>query len=550
MRQFRKRLGDMLVEAGLITDDQLNQALAEQKNSGLKLGDVLISQGYITEQQKIELLEFQLGIPHVQLHRQKIDEKVVRMIPDHLAKKYQVLPLRIESGKLIVAMSDPLDYYAIEELRMVTSFEVSPVISTKDELNRAIARYFGMQQNVDDVLNVIEEELEETNTDNDAPVVRLVNQTIAQAVTLGASDIHIDPQENGVKVRFRIDGVLRTEREYPASMLNVIVARLKILSNLNIAERRLPQDGRFEMDIDFRKIDIRISTLPTIHGEKTVLRILDVANMKKDIHELCFSVPNFGLFQQMLGAPHGIVLITGPTGSGKTTTLYSALNQLNREDVNIITVEDPVEYQLDGINQVQVNTGTGLTFAKGLRSILRQDPNIVMVGEIRDKETAEMAIRASLTGHLVLSTLHTNNAVSTISRLVDMGIEPFLVASSLRGIVAQRLVRKICPSCKSEIEVTPEITKLFESYSVPFSKLYSGKGCGNCNMTGYRGRMAIHEVAILDDLTRRLIVQGKDESEISASLKVNGYQSMFVDGLQKASQGQTTLSELLRVTME
>lgn len=550
MRQFRKRLGDMVVEAGLITDDQLNQALAEQKNSGLKLGDVLISQGYITEQQKIELLEFQLGIPHVQLHRQKIDEKVVRMIPDHLAKKYQVLPLMVENGKLIVAMSDPLDYYAIEELRMVTSFEVSPVISTKDELNRAIARYFGMQQSVDDVLNVIEEELEETDTDNDAPVVRLVNQTIAQAVALGASDIHIDPQENGVKVRFRIDGVLRTEREYPASMLNVIVARLKILSNLNIAERRLPQDGRFEMDIDFRKIDIRISTLPTIHGEKTVLRILDVASMKKDIHELGFSTHNFKLFQQMMAAPYGIILITGPTGSGKTTTLYSALNQLNRDDVNIITVEDPVEYQLDGINQVQVNTGTGLTFAKGLRSILRQDPNIVMVGEIRDRETAEMAIRASLTGHLVLSTLHTNNAVSTISRLVDMGIEPFLVASSLRGIVAQRLVRKICPSCKSEVEVTPEMRGLFETNSVPFFKMYAGKGCGNCNMTGFRGRMAIHEVAILDDTTRRLIVQGKDESGIMETLKENGYQSMFVDGLQKASQGQTTISEVLRVTIE
>ena len=549
--EARKRLGDLLVESGLITPQQLNQVLSEQKETGMKLGDLLIERGYITEQQKIELLEFLLGIPHVQIRRQQIDEKSVRLISEQMAKKYMALPLRQENGKLIVAMLDPLDYYALDELRLSTGFPIEPVIATKDDLIRAISGYFGVHQSEEVVLEEMkEEQLEEVNVENDAaPIVRLVNQTIMQAVTLGASDIHIDPGENGGNIRFRVDGVLRTVKEYPVNMLNVITARLKILGNLNIAERRLPQDGRFELNVDQHKVDIRLSILPTVHGEKVVLRLLDASQMKKDISHLGFSKENYELFQSMIAAPYGLVLITGPTGSGKTTTLYAALSQLNRDDVNIITVEDPVEFQLKGINQVQVNTSTGLTFSNGLRSILRQDPNIIMVGEIRDKETAEMAIRAALTGHLVLSTLHTNNAIGAINRLIDMGVEPFLVSSSLLGVVGQRLVRRICPECKTEIEISPEASDLFATYGIKYSQLYMGKGCVHCNYTGYRGRLAIQEVFAPDERVKRMVVQGKTDSELKEWTMNKGFAPMFVDGLQKVAAGLTTIPELLRVTI-
>ncbi|MCF6092695.1 Flp pilus assembly complex ATPase component TadA [Microaerobacter geothermalis] len=547
----RRRIGDILVESGIITDQQLKQALQEQKGSGMKLGDLLIDRGYITEQQLIEVLEFQLGIPHVQLHRQKIDDKIINMIPDKIAKKHRVLPLRLENNKLIIAMSDPLDYYAIDDVRMSTGFQVEPVIASKEELNRAINRYYSLQETLDEVMQTIPKEIEETEATNDnAPIVRMVNQIISQAVNMGASDIHFDPQENSVKIRYRIDGILRTERDLPAHMLGVITARLKILSNLNIAERRLPQDGRFEMEVDYRKVDIRISTLPTIHGEKTVLRILDMANAITNIEKLGLSQNNLASFRKMISSAYGIILITGPTGSGKTTTLYAALSYLNSEQVNIITVEDPVEYQLPGINQVQVNTTTGLTFARGLRSILRQDPNIVMVGEIRDLETAEISVRAALTGHLVLSTLHTNDAVSTLNRLIDMGIEPFLVSSSIAGVVAQRLVRRICPQCRDSYQPSFEEQNLLEQYQLSASKLYRGQGCGSCSQTGYRGRLAIHEVLSLDEKMREMVMTRKSDSEYRNYAMSIGMVPMIKDGLMKAVEGLTTIQEVLRVTIE
>lgn len=547
----RKRIGDLLVEAGLISEEQLQNALKEQKELKMRLGDVLITRNYITEQQLIEVLEFQLGIPHVQLYRQKIDTKIINIVPQRIAEQHQVLPLRTEGNKLVVAMADPLDYYAIDELRMSTGFRIEPTIASKDELQRAIKRYYGLQETVDQIMQNLgsreDEEKSQQQAEEDSPVVKTVNQIILQAVQIGASDIHIDPQEDSLRIRFRVDGLMRTERSLPPHMQSVIIARIKVMANLNVAERRLPQDGRVEMDIEFRKVDIRISTLPTVHGEKIVMRILDLSNALTDLEKLGFSEHNMQAFLKGINSPHGIVFITGPTGSGKTTTLYSALARLNSEDVNIITVEDPVEYQLQNINQVQVNSVTGLTFARGLRAILRQDPNIVMVGEIRDSETAEIAIRAAMTGHLVLSTLHSNSAVNSITRLVDMGVEPFLVSSSLNAVVAQRLVRRVCPSCAAEVEPTAEERDILSEHGIHVHKLKKGRGCVECGRSGYRGRLAIHEVLTVDDTIRSMILQKRSDSEYTSYARSVGLQPMVLDGLHKAAAGLTTITEVYRV---
>lgn len=548
----KKRLGDLLVDNGIISQEQLQEALVDQRKSKRRLGDLLISQGYITEQQLIEVLEFQLGIPHVSLHKYQIDPAITQIIPESMAKRYQVLPFMKEGGKLMVAMADPLDYFAIEDLRMSTGFRIEPAISTRDELQRAIARHYGMRDSMNQMLVELptQEEIAETEiTDEDSPIVRLVNQMIQQAVQLRASDIHVDPGENNLVIRYRIDGTLRTERLIPKQMQGFITARLKIMAKLNIAERRLPQDGRIKMQFDYKMVDIRVSSLPTMHGEKIVLRLLDLSTGVQSVETLGFSDGNAKSFKEMIGRPYGIMLITGPTGSGKTTTLYSALNQLNQEDVNIITVEDPVEYQLEGINQVHVNPAIGLTFAAGLRSILRQDPNIVMVGEIRDTETAEIAVRASLTGHLVLSTLHTNDAVSSISRLRDMGVEPYLIASSLIGVVAQRLVRKICTDCKETSKPSQQEAIMLERYGMSTEELHRGGGCGSCNSTGYRGRIAIHEVLTIDDHLRQLITDSASVEELRTAAKERGLVQLMEDGLLKVSQGMTTLQEVLRETV-
>ncbi|MEK4849547.1 ATPase, T2SS/T4P/T4SS family [Paenibacillus sp. FSL H7-0756] len=552
MAIIKKRLGDLLVENGIISEEQLQEALIDQRKTKRKLGDLLISQGYITEQQLIEVLEFQLGIPHVSLHKYHIDPAITQIIPESMAKRYQVLPFLKEGGKLMVAMADPLDYFAIEDLRMSTGFRIEPAISTRDELQRAIARHYGMRDSMNQMLIELptQEEITETEiTDEDSPIVRLVNQMIQQAVQLRASDIHVDPGENNLLIRYRIDGTLRTERLIPKQMQGFITARLKIMARLNIAERRLPQDGRIKMQFDYKMIDIRVSSLPTMHGEKIVLRLLDLSTGIKAVDTLGFSEGNAATFKEMIGRPYGIMLITGPTGSGKTTTLYSALSQLNQETVNIITVEDPVEYQLEGINQVHVNPAIGLTFAAGLRSILRQDPNIVMVGEIRDTETAEIAVRASLTGHLVLSTLHTNDAVSSISRLRDMGVEPYLIASSLIGVVAQRLVRKICTDCKETYKPSQQEAIMLERYGLRTDILHRGSGCGSCNSTGYRGRLAIHEVLTIDDHMRQLVTDSASVEELRSAAKVGGLVQLMEDGLLKVSQGMTTLQEVLRETV-
>lgn len=549
----RKRLGDLLVEAGLITDEQLRLALLEQTEHNMRLGDVLLARNDITEQQLIEVLEFQLGIPHVKLIRQTIDPKLLDLVPRRLAEQHLLLPLRIQGNRLVVAMSDPLDYYAIEELRMATGYRIQPTIASKDELQRAINRFYGWQENVDQLMLDLQEAespkpVMDARTDDDSPVAKTVHQIITQAVQIGASDIHFDPQEDHLRIRYRVDGMMRLERTLPIHMQSVIAARIKVMGNMNVAERRLPQDGRLEMEVDFRKVDVRISTLPTIFGEKIVLRILDLGTTLLDLDQIGFSSRNLAAFQQGISRPHGLVFITGPTGSGKTTTLYAAISRLNREDINIVTIEDPVEYHLPHINQMQVNSQIGLTFSRGLRSILRQDPNIIMVGEIRDAETAEIATRAAMTGHLVLSTLHSNHAANSITRLVDMGIEPFLVASSVTTVVSQRLVRKVCPRCSEERSPTPEQRQWFEQYGIPVRALRQGTGCAECGRTGYRGRMAIHEVLTVDDTLRSMILQRRSDHEVEAYARGNGMIPMKGDGLNKAAAGLTTWEEIIRVT--
>ncbi|HEU4963793.1 MAG TPA: ATPase, T2SS/T4P/T4SS family [Bacilli bacterium] len=547
----RKRLGDLLIDAGMITEAQLQEALAIQKQGREKLGDVFLNMGYITEQQLIEALEFQLGIPHVQLHRLKIDPGLLSIIPERLATLYKVLPLKKEGNRLTVAMVDPLDYFAIDDLRMSTGFVIEQAIASKDELLRAINRYYGMQESVEEILQNLPQEFEVDReiVDEDSPVVRMVNQIIRQGVGQRASDIHIDPQEDGIRVRYRVDGIMRTERVLPKHMMGVIAARLKILAKLNIAERRLPQDGRFNMDVDLRTVDVRVSTLPTAHGEKIVMRILDALAAITDIEKLGFSDDNMRRYLRLLKHSHGIVLITGPTGSGKSSTLYAAMHRLNNDEVNIVTVEDPIEYQLNGINQVQVNPQTGLTFATGLRAILRQDPNIIMVGEIRDVETAEIAVRAAMTGHLVFSTVHTNDAVATITRLVDMGIEPFLVASAIVGVVGQRLVRRICSECAEPYEPRPEELRLLQARELPTHNLRVGVGCPSCNRTGYRGRIAVQEVFTMDDTIRRLVMDKRPDAEYREQAIRTGMKTMFDDGLSKVAAGITTFAEVFRTTL-
>ena len=545
----RKRLGDLLLEVRAITEEQLNFAL-ENKSRDEKLGDFLIKENVLTEQQLIEVLEFQLGIPHITLSKYAIDPELLQLVPRELAKRTNIMPVRREKNKLLIAMSDPMDYFAIEEVRMATGCQIETSIAAKDDLYRTITKYYDLHASMEAALSDVSlntTEVQQEITDEDSPIVRLVNQIIANGVAQRASDIHFDPQETEYKVRYRVDGVLRTERSLPKHMQSMMTARVKIMGGLNITENRIPQDGRIKVNSNFKSIDIRLSTLPTVFGEKVVMRILDISNAATDISQIGFTDKNEALFRQMIARPNGIVLITGPTGSGKSSTLYAALSNLNDEGVNIITVEDPVEYQLSGINQIQVKEEVGLTFAAGLRSILRQDPDIVMIGEIRDLETAQIAIRASLTGHLVLSTLHTNSAVESISRLKDMGIEPFLISSSLVGVMAQRLVRRICRDCGTDVQATSREKEIFISNGLTVETVRKGRGCTACSNTGYRGRLAIHELLPIDRQLKDLILTQVSNNEIHHYMQQAGYSTLLQDGLLKVLDGATTTEEVLRV---
>jgi type IV pilus assembly protein PilB len=553
MIKGRKRLGDLLVEAGLISNEQLDKALSVQKKTGERLGKALINLGYITEESMIEVLEFQLGVPHIDLNHLTVPREIAASIPGSLAERYSVIPIKKEGKKLTLAMVDPTNFFAIDDVRLASGFEVEPVIAAEREILRAIQQSYGVSEMVEKAVSKLKQEDHGPNTEvqtaEDAPVISIVNSLISQAIKERASDIHIEPRDKDVRVRFRVDGVLREVATFPSYTHAAIISRVKIISEMDIAEKRLPQDGRLKVREAGREVDIRVSTLPTILGEKVVLRILDKKAVILDIHGLGFSADNLKRYKQLYSQSYGMILVTGPTGSGKTTTLYSTLTEINAPAKNIITVEDPVEYRLDGINQVQVNHKAGLTFASGLRSILRQDPNIVMVGEIRDMETADIAIRAALTGHLVLSTLHTNDAPGAVTRLIDMDIEPFLVASSVLGVVAQRLVRVICPECKQTYIPGPEASERSFLGIGPQENitLYHGTGCPHCNHTGYRGRLAIHEVMTVSSRVREAVNKRASSDEIGRIAAEEGMVTMRCDGIQKALGGVTTIEEVMRV---
>lgn len=545
MNKKRKRLGDLLLETGLISEEQLANAINLQKKTGERLGKVLLSLKYITEENMIQALEFQLGVPHVDLADKTFDSKGIALVPVHLAEKYKVMPLKVEGNRITLAMADPTNFYAIDDIRMLSGYEVLPVIATEKEIMRAISKAYGVTDLVEKAVNRLRPEetdaAEKIQTVDDAPVIGIVNNLFSQAIRERASDIHIEPQEINLRVRFRIDGVLREIASFTMDIHPAVSSRIKIMSNMDISEKRVPQDGRIQIKEAGREIDIRVSTLPTIFGEKIVMRILDKNAVLLDLNKLGFSPENSEKYNHLFSQSYGMLLVTGPTGSGKTTTLYSTLGALNTPEKNIITVEEPVEYRLNGINQIQVNLKAGLTFATGLRSILRQDPNIIMVGEIRDGETADIAIRAALTGHLVLSTLHTNDAPGAVSRLIDMGVEPFLVASSVLGVIAQRLVRRICPRCKvaycptgdskerSFLELPPQLDVV----------LYKGTGCAECGHTGYYGRISIHEVMPVSSQIRELAIRRASADEIRATAVRQGMISMKEDGIQKLLAGMT-----------
>ncbi|WP_010099174.1 GspE/PulE family protein [Ornithinibacillus scapharcae] len=536
----RKRLGDLLQEAGLVTEEQVNETIANKKPNQ-KLGDALLERGYITEKQLIEVLEFQLGIPQVSLYQYPIEKEILGYVSKEVAQRNLIMPLKIQGSSLVIAMKDPMDYYVIDDLELSTGFKISPVIATKDDILHAINRYYFRDESGISIGIA--------HDGDEAPIIKLLDQLLQAAIQLRASDIHIDPHESDVYVRYRIDGRLHTETILSKQIQSPLVARIKILANLNITQTRLPQDGRIKMTVNTTPVDLRISCLPTVFGEKVVIRVLDLQNALMDLSELNFSKENHQKYRKLITQPSGLVLLTGPTGSGKTSTLYASINLLNKEHVNIITVEDPVEIQLKGINQVQVNSSIGLTFADGLRSILRQDPNIIMVGEIRDQETAEIAIRASLTGHLVFSTLHTNSALDTVPRLIDMGVEPYLVVSSLNGVVAQRLVRRICRDCKTERPVTEMERNIFTKNGIQAEQVSYGRGCGSCHQQGYRGRIAVHEVVIMDETIKGMLLNHASIKELRDYLSNQGASFLIQDGLMKVREGLTTMEEIMQISI-
>jgi len=550
--QSKKLLGEQLVEKGLLSRDKLWEALRVQSKTGEKLGRVLVNLGFVAEEHIAKIMG------DLRESLKNIDPEVIRIIPEQLVKRHNVVPLRKEGNKLVVAMTDPLNVVAIDDLRLVTGLEIEPVPAEKREIKSAIDKHFGMtfyeaSEEYDPGRAGYERRalsLEEENRANDAPVIRLVNSLFIKAIEDNASDIHIEPNETGLRVRYRIDGVLKEVMQLPRKVRAAAISRIKIMSDMNITEKRIPQDGRTRLRLGQKEYDLRVSTLPTVYGEKVVIRILDKTGITGfTLEQLSFMPENLKKFQEALRNSYGMILITGPTGSGKTTTLYTALNRLNNIEKNIITVEDPVEYTLPGINQTQVNVKAGMTFAAGLRSILRQDPDIIMVGEIRDTETAEIAVRAANTGHLVLSTLHTNDAPGAITRLVDMGIEPFLVASSVLGVVGQRLVRRICPHCKESYQLkgdAPE--KMFLGVgSEEEVTLYRGVGCNKCGNIGYRGRLPIHEVLTVNAKLRSLIIDNAPVDRVREKAFAEGMISLRQDGIEKAKRGFTTIQEVMRV---
>jgi len=565
-----RRLGDLLVADGLLGQEQLQKALVEQKGSTEKLGSILIRLGFINEEQLIGFLSRQYGVPSITLSQLEIDLEVLKLVPAAIAKKYEVLPVRRMGNSLALAMADPTNVFALDDISFMTNLQVLPLVASQTAIKKAIDRHYEskteaiasvMQDMSTDLSNVevVEGDEDSAKIDtfelkesaDEAPVVKLVNMVLVDAIQKGASDIHFESYEKVFRIRFRMDGVLHEMLSPPKRLESAILSRLKIMSNLDISERRMPQDGRIKLRYSTREIDFRVSTLPTIFGEKAVLRILDKDALKLDLTQLGFDEWSLEKFTGAIHQPYGMVLITGPTGSGKTTTLYSAIHTINSPEHNIMTAEDPVEYNLKGVNQVQINDGVGRTFAAALRSFLRQDPDVILVGETRDLETAQISIRAALTGHLVFSTLHTNDCPSTIARLLDMGIQPFLVASSLLLLLAQRLGRKICTACKEPYEGDEE--SLVPYGHVPTGKgkvtFSKGKGCPACNFTGMKGRVAIYEVMPISEELRDAILRNAPTAELREVAQSQGMKTLRQSGLLKVLDGTTTIEEVLRVTL-
>src|SRR5881398_3168291 len=567
------RLGELLTKASLITQDQLKDALKVQKDTGSKLGETLIKLGFVSEEDITECLSQQFGVPSINLQHFEIDAGVIKLIPGDVARKYNILPVNKTGATITIAMADPTNVFAMDDIKFMTGYNVEPVVASELGIKAAIDTYYGtsssleLKKVMEDLqtaesadLEVLEDEEEMdvgalADSAEEAPVVKLVNLILTDAIKRGASDIHVEPYEKEFRVRFRMDGILYEIMNPPLKLKDAITSRLKILSKLDISEKRLPQDGRIKLKMKLndknKELDFRVSVLPTLFGEKIVMRLLDKDNLRLDMTKLGFEPESLIRFEEAIFKPWGMVLVTGPTGSGKTNTLYSALSKVNSPEVNIMTAEDPVEFNLPGINQVQMKESIGLNFAATLRSFLRQDPNIILVGEIRDFETAEIAIKAALTGHLVLSTLHTNDAPSTINRLMNMGIEPFLVATSVNLIQAQRLIRRICKDCKTEnptpIEALVEIG--FSPEEGRTLKTYKGNGCPSCNDTGYKGRIGLYEVMEITDEIRELILIGASALELRKKSIEDGMITLRESGLQKIRNGVTTLEEVVRETV-
>src|SRR3989440_876915 len=556
------KLGEILLREGLITQEQLRKALLEQKNTGMRLGYTLVKLGFIEETEVSKMLTRQYRMPAVDLSRFEVDPKILKLLPPDIATKHTVLPLKREGRTLTVAIADPNNVTAIEDIKFITRCDVFPVIAGEYTLRNAIERYYQQSdaqlqsllrsvEAEEEDLEVVEdqedEDVKKEDLADDAPVVKLINGLLTDAVKRGASDIHIEPFEHEMRVRYRVDGALQEVMKPPVKMRAALTSRVKIMAQLNIAERRVPQDGRIKLKMGTRVIDFRVSTLPVLFGEKIVLRILAKGNLTLDLKTFGFEPQAEGDLLKAILNPYGMVLVTGPTGSGKTTTLYSALSRINQIDVNIMTAEDPVEYNLLGINQVLVRNEVGMTFAAALKAFLRQDPNIIMVGEVRDLETGSIAIKAALTGHLVLSTLHTNDAPSTITRMVDMGIEPFNVASAVNLIVAQRLVRRVCKECKQEHEYTPEEMHAF-AVDPKLGPFFKGTGCDTCNGTGYKGRQGLYEVMAMSSALRRLVLKGASTEELREQGVKESMLTLRMDGMLKVKKGVTTLEELVRET--
>jgi type IV pilus assembly protein PilB len=559
----RKSLGESLVEQKLLSEADLKKAQAESEKTGELLRRSLVKLGMVSEEDIIAFYEEQLGIPHVELSNYLIDQKTIKIIPETLARRYHVLPLFKTGDSLTLAMDDPLNVIALDDIKLKTGHSIEPVVASEIDLKEAINQYYGTGGSIDEVINKIDTEekisIPEKEEDisleklhdmaEEAPIIKLVNLIIMQALRDGASDIHIEPEKDDVHVRMRVDGIMHETKPIPKQLQAAVISRTKIMSDLNIAIKRIPQDGRFQINLEGAQIDIRVSSFPTVFGENIVMRLLDTSSILLGLEQIGFSKETFKQFQSLIKKPHGIILVTGPTGSGKTTTLYSALNAINTPDKNIITLEDPVEYQLKGIRQSQVNPKVGMTFASGLRSILRQDPDVVMVGEIRDKETAEIAVQAALTGHLVFSTLHTNDAPSALTRLTDMGIEPFLISSSVIGILAQRLVRTICNTCKTEFNPPAKSLSDLGLEAKTDMKLFHGKGCNVCKNSGYKGRTGLYELMTLNDKIKELVLTKTSSSIIKKAAREAGMKTLQDDGLIKVLDGATTIDEVMRVTM-